>query len=130
MTEWLHRLERGLVSHRVLVRRGGDCDRWDLQAACGLLGGARLVSTVEEHGGGRQLVRVRVWPRFTWSARVAIILFACLCVVAARDDALVACTALALIAALLLIRSLRECGTAINSVRCVVEDGLQSDSHD
>jgi hypothetical protein len=86
------------------------------------------VSTVEEHGGGRQLIRVRVWPRFSWFAVTVIFLFVCLSVLAARDDALVACTALGSIAALLLIRSLRECGTAIHSVRRVVEDGLQNDS--
>jgi glycosyltransferase involved in cell wall biosynthesis len=126
-TEWLRRLEKGLQHHRVLVRRGGDCDRWDLQAVCGLLGGARLVSTVEEHGAGRQMIRVRVWPRLTGSARLLIPLFALLSLVAGLDHAFVACTVLALVSLLLLIRSLRECGTAIHSVRCVVEDRLPND---
>jgi len=126
--EWLRRLEKGLQHHRVLVRRGGDFDRWDLQALCGLLGGARLVSTVEEHGAGRQMVRVRVWPRLSWLGRVLIPLFALLSLAAGLDHALVACTALALVSLLLLIRSLLDCGTAIHSVRCVVEDWLPNDN--
>ena len=47
------------------VVRGGDTDRWDIQVRLGPLGSARLRVAVEEHGQGRQLVRYRVWPR--WS---------------------------------------------------------------
>lgn len=125
--DWLRRLERGLQQHRVLVRRGGDCDRWDLQAACGLLGGARLVSTVEEHGAGRQMLRIHAWPRLSGSARLLLPLFALLSLAAGLDGALVACTALGLISLLLLIRSLLECGRAIHSVHCTMEDWLHRD---
>jgi uncharacterized membrane protein HdeD (DUF308 family) len=86
------------------------------------------VSTVEEHGGGRQMFRVQAWPRFSWLALMLIPLFAFLAVLAGFDHAYVACAALALIAVLLLIRSLLECGTAIRSVRCAVEDGLHNDN--
>jgi hypothetical protein len=51
--------ERGIV-----IRRGGDFDEWDLQIRGGLLGSARLLMTVEEHGQGRQLVRMRLWPQY------------------------------------------------------------------
>ena len=50
------------------VVRGGDIDRWDIQVRLGPLGSARLRVAVEEHGQGRQLVRYRVWPRWSRAA--------------------------------------------------------------
>lgn len=41
---------------------GGDYDRWDIAVRGGLFGGAKLLMAVEEHGGGAQYVRARVWP--------------------------------------------------------------------
>jgi glycosyltransferase involved in cell wall biosynthesis len=65
----LERVEDELRRQSLVVSRGGPYDRWDLQAAAPF-GAARLRATVEEHGGGRQLVRFRVWPRIarTWVA--------------------------------------------------------------
>src|SRR5262249_50731671 len=37
-------------------RPGGDFDFWDFEVRGGVLSSARLLSSVEEHGGGRQLV--------------------------------------------------------------------------
>jgi GT2 family glycosyltransferase len=45
--------------------RGGDFDRWDLEMRGGMFGSARLLTTVEEHGQGRQLVRFLVRPRLS-----------------------------------------------------------------
>jgi glycosyltransferase involved in cell wall biosynthesis len=56
-------IERELLRRGVVVARGGAFDRWDLEAAAGALGAARLRVAVEEHGGGKQLFRYRVVPR-------------------------------------------------------------------
>ncbi len=61
---WLRSLERGLRSQGILVRRGGDYDRWDLEARSGGLGHVRILMVIEEHGGGRQLGRFRFQPSF------------------------------------------------------------------
>lgn len=61
--ERLRRVDAALRGHGERVRCGGPCDRWDLQVAGGALGAARLLSTVEDHGRGRQLIRVRISPR-------------------------------------------------------------------
>jgi hypothetical protein len=45
------------------VQVGTPGDRWDLQVDGGLLGAARLRTTVEEHGHGVQVIRARTWPR-------------------------------------------------------------------
>jgi glycosyltransferase involved in cell wall biosynthesis len=54
-------LEQVLRLHKAVVVRGGDYDRWDLEISVGTMGGIRLQSAIEEHGGGRQLVRLRFW---------------------------------------------------------------------
>jgi len=124
--DWLGSLEKLLLSLRVPVRRGGDCDRWDLQATCGLLGSSRLISTVEEHGQGKQMIRVRVWPRLTLFARVMIPFFACLALAAGLDRAWIACIGLATLSFLLSIRTCLECGISIFSVMQAVK-GWQKD---
>jgi len=61
----LKQLEGVLHELGAVVRHGGDFDRWDLEVRGGILGSARTLMTVEEHGGGKQLVRFRLWPRFS-----------------------------------------------------------------
>jgi GT2 family glycosyltransferase len=64
--EWrLTFLESVLREDDRRVRRGGDFDRWDLELWTGLLAGARLLATTEEHGTGRQLTRFRAWARLS-----------------------------------------------------------------
>jgi GT2 family glycosyltransferase len=63
--EWVEQLEGSLAARGGLVRSGGPFDRWDLDLRAGALGGVRLRTVVEEHGHGRQLLRVRIWPRAT-----------------------------------------------------------------
>ncbi|MFH1679052.1 MAG: glycosyltransferase, partial [Candidatus Eisenbacteria bacterium] len=50
---------RGRGAHSV---RGGEHDRWDLEVREGAFGAVRILSAIEEHGGGRQMVRFRSWP--------------------------------------------------------------------
>ena len=56
-------LSRELREAGALVRHGGDLDRWDLEVWGGALGAARSLMAVEDMAQGRQLLRVRVWPR-------------------------------------------------------------------
>jgi hypothetical protein len=62
---WLSRIETALRAHGADLRRGSAFDEWDMELRSGLLAGARLRVAVEEHGQGKQLLRVRAWPR--WS---------------------------------------------------------------
>jgi hypothetical protein len=78
--EWLSAEQRltafeaALRASGAAVARGGEYDRWDLEVRGGLLGCARLLMVVEEHGAGRQYVRMHLWP----TANPAIFLVACL----------------------------------------------------
>jgi hypothetical protein len=100
-----------------VVRSGGDWDRWDLESRGGMLGGARLRLAIEEHGAGRQLMRVRSWPHVS---RVAVTLGAFVSILAALAllsgaDAVAA--ALGLLAVILVLRLAFECGAATVTIR-------------
>ena len=85
--DWLARLERALRGEGGVVVRGGAHDRWDLEIGRGSLARARLRVLVEEHGGGRQLVRLRAWPHWlVTSTGLPLVLFG-LALAAALDRA-------------------------------------------
>jgi GT2 family glycosyltransferase len=126
--EWLGRVEAGLRSAGAAFRRGGDFDRWELQVRGGLFGAARIRMAVEEHGGGRQLARYRVWPRCSGPA---VALFAALAgqiAAAAADGAAVAATVLGIVFGALVLRLVSECGSAtasaIRAISMPCERGL------
>lgn len=68
--ELLTAVEDNLVSRKVCARRGGIYARWDLQASCSFFSGARALMAVEEHGGGRIMVKFRTWSVLSTSAYV------------------------------------------------------------
>ena len=93
---WIEALEAALRGQGTIVVRGGNYDDWELDVRGGLFAGARLKTTVEEHGGGKQLVRFRGAPRFSkWGIGIAVFL-AAVAVLAWVDGAWVAtCAAIA-----------------------------------
>lgn len=117
--EWLESIEEGVKSLRKVVLRGGDYDRWDLELRGGLLGSVRVLMAVEEHGGGKQFVRVRSWPRCTPAGIFLTLLFAGLGAAAATAQAWVACGVLNAIALVFMTRVLMECSSAMSTVAAV-----------
>jgi len=113
----LQELELAVRGARVPVVRGGPYDRWDLQARGGMLGAVRILMAIEEHGAGRQLVRVRLWPRYSPAAVVLIILAAGLSISAAIDHAIVAAALFGALAGLLALRALHETASVAAAVR-------------
>ena len=114
--EWLAALEEGLRATGLAVARGGAWDRWDLHVRGGSLGGVRVLLTSEEHGAGRQLVRLRAWPR----AMLAGLLVAGGIggtVLAASMGALIAELLFVVFTAVIALRGLADCGVATAAVR-------------
>jgi O-antigen biosynthesis protein len=110
--ERVRALRSALQSEGSAVDSGGGWDRWDLQVRGGLLGVARLRLAIEEHGAGRQLVRVRSWPH---AGRGAIALFlsaVALVVLAGLGGGGAATFVFAGLAVAVLLRVLYECGVA------------------
>ncbi len=113
----LRAIQHLIKSKGAAVSVGGDYDRWDLEVRGGLLGSARLLLAVEEHGEGKQYVLIRIWPKVSMMGLLSIGLSAALTTLAVLDGAWIAGGVLAAAAALLAVRTAQECGTATASVQ-------------
>ncbi len=140
--ERLESLEAALQAQGAVVVRGGNYDRWDLELQGGMLGAARVRMAIEEHGAGKQMVRLRSWPRCAPPGVVAALVFALLSMSAALDRASVASAILGTMALLLamrifqecavasaaLVRGLKECEARYRSAETILPEGIISDS--
>lgn len=57
--DYLLALEENLINQQMVAQRGGDYDRWDLQVGNKLFAYVRCLLTIEEHGAGKQYVKIR-----------------------------------------------------------------------
>jgi hypothetical protein len=117
----LKTIERSLRAARCFVVIGGDYDRWDFNVRGGFLGAARLLSAVEEHGGGCQTVRFRVWPTWSWLGLALLAVLTALAWGAARDQAWIACGTLGVAAGVLGWRILLESAFATAALLTSIE---------
>jgi hypothetical protein len=115
--ERLARLQEHLRRDGAVVRAGGGWDRWDLEVRGGVLGAMRLRVGVEEHGEGRQLVRLRSWPRMSAAVIALAVALVALCAGAALSGAPVATVVLATSATALLTGGVLHCTTASGIIR-------------
>ena len=99
----------------VVVMRGGDYDSWDLEVRGGLFGSVRMLMGIEEHGGGKQLVRSRLWPMVPPLGMGTTLLFVILAALAAMDQAWAASAALGAGVGLLTFLMFRDCAAATAS---------------
>ncbi len=113
---WLSLLEEQLRVHGAPLLRGGDYDRWDLEVRGGSLGRLRVLVTTEDHGGGKQLARFRVWPRAVAGGVVGGGL-ATLALLSGLDGARAASIVLGVLGALTGARAYRETAAAMAEVR-------------
>lgn len=119
--ERLQALEACLRKDRAYVFRGGDFDRWDLGVRGGILGSVRGLLAVEEHGAGRQYVRLRTWPKVSvLGLALPLALFA-LATWGIVQHAWAVGAILGGAATLLSFRVFLECGAAMGAVRRALE---------
>jgi hypothetical protein len=111
-SDWLRSFEREITAAGAVVRRGGDFDAWDLETRGGVLAGVRVTTAVEEHGAGRQLVRMRCRPTWSTPALALTVLLLALAAIAAIDGAAVAAAVLAVLGGVLGLRMLAEASSA------------------
>lgn len=124
--ERLHAYELELRQAGAAVARGGDCDRWDLEVRGGLLGTARLLMVIEEHGAGKQYVRLRLWPMAPPMTFVVACILAALGALAALNLEWTAWALLDIPAALLVGRTLYETASAMAVLKHVVSKPSES----
>jgi hypothetical protein len=114
--ERLTELCEALRASGAVVLTGGDYDRWDLEVRCGMLGSTRLLMTIEEHGEGKQMIRIRTWPVCPTRGITLMLLFATLSLLAGLDRSLTVSLLLGCIASMTAIRMLQACGTTKASI--------------
>jgi glycosyltransferase involved in cell wall biosynthesis len=117
VTERLRTVEAVIYACGASVARGGDYDHWDLEVRGGLLGAARLLAATEEHGAGRQLVRFRVWPKYSTRGLLLTVGFAALALGAGLEGAWHSAGILGLAVVVLFGRTFTECAGALATMR-------------
>jgi O-antigen biosynthesis protein len=84
-----------------------------------------MLMAIEEHGAGKQLVRFRSWPVWSFGGLLLLLLFALLSTGAALDGAWVASLLLGGVALLLALRMLEECANALMNILHVLKQREQ-----
>ncbi|MGI8430325.1 MAG: glycosyltransferase [Solirubrobacteraceae bacterium] len=112
-TDWLRSFEQGITRSGAVVRRGGDFDSWDIETRGGTLAGVRITTAVEEHGSGRQLVRMRCRPSWSTGAVVMTLLLVALSAAAALDGSAPVAIIIALAGIGLGLRTVSEASSAL-----------------
>jgi hypothetical protein len=128
--ERVRRLDKALRRIGGVVFSGGDYERWDLYVRGGMLGSMRLRVAVEEHGAGRQFVRIRSWPRFSRIGAAVALGFSLLAAGAAVDGIWAAAAALAGAALLILVSTIQDCATAAGVLRIALAEETEHASRE
>jgi hypothetical protein len=76
-----------------------------------MLGATRIFMTIEEHGAGRQLVRIRCRPKCSARGLVLVLLFASISACAAYGHSHIVSVILGGVALLIAVGMLQECAT-------------------
>lgn len=108
-------MDNKLRKQSIPIRHGGDFDAWDIEIRGGLFGAVRVLMVIEEHGGGKQLLRFRSWARIAPPSVVVFLFFALLSTVAVFDRASIAAAILGLTTLLLGVGALQDCAIATAS---------------
>jgi len=126
----LSTVESALEKRGCAFARGGEYDRWDLEVRGGLLGGARLIAVAEEHQGGAQMVRFRVWPSY-WTGLIGWMCAILIIAAALTHRTTYEWAIFAAAAGLILIRAVYECSAAMGAiVKCLPIEGKAGDVPD
>jgi GT2 family glycosyltransferase len=114
--ERLGATEAALLAQHAIVLRGDAFARWDIEVRGGTFGAARLLMAVEDHGGGAQYVRVRIWPRCRRAALLPAVVFLSLSLAAAFNGAEAAALVFTGIEALIVVWVVRQAGCAMGAL--------------
>ncbi len=112
----LTEIEAYLKTEGLCVQRGGDFDRWDLSLRSGVFGSIRLRMAIEEHGSGKQLVRLRTWPVFPQLYLVIICVLAVLGLFDLFAKGWPGAIPMLILAALMMLRGSMDAGGALSMI--------------
>lgn len=114
--ERLSQFETRLRESGAVVQRGGEFDRWDLEVRGGMLGAARMLTTIEEHGAKRQLLRAHLKPRVSPQGLLIALFIAVIAGLAVWNHAWLPAFVMSAGVWLLVARIVLESGAAMSSM--------------
>jgi hypothetical protein len=114
--DWLEDIEHNLIDLKARFKRGGDFDRWDVQVTNSLFSISRGLMTIEEHGGGKQLLRFKVWSRASKAVAGAIIILLIIATFAAFDKAWIMAFFLTMVAVVFAIEYILDAANNMNDL--------------
>ena len=106
--DWLHLIETNLIKSKTKVRRGGEFDRYDLETNVGMFAFCRGLLVIEEHGAGKQLVRLKCRTRYSYFGLIPFIIVTALTLFAAFDGSFFAAAVLGVCLLLMGVVLLRD----------------------
>ncbi len=112
--DWLINIEETIIKYKTRVKRGGDFDKWDMQTRNGITSVSRAMFTFEEHGAGKQLLRMKTWTKPSKTFIFAFSFFAALAIFASLDKAFIVSSTLAVFSLLIFIEYLLDTSIAID----------------
>lgn len=124
----LAEFEQQLLKAATKPKRGGDFDRYDLEVRGGVFGCVRMLTAIEEHGDGKQLIRLRAWPVFGLASVLAI-LMAAASIAAMVSLAIVPAILLGIVAGFMLVRLLGDWSAAMAAYRELLPGTSQNGIH-
>jgi O-antigen biosynthesis protein len=117
ITERLSAVEKTLQSAGSIAQRNSDFDEgWDLQVRGGIFGNTRLLVLTEEHGQGKQVIRVRTFAKGTFLVYASVAILALLSLLAFRDGAILAAITIGFGAVLVVTQAVLEAGYSTGAV--------------
>ena len=127
---WLLAIEKNLISFRSRIKRGGDFDDWDIQVNNGLLAKSRGLLTIEEHGGGKQYLRMKCKIKVTPLALLLGCSLAALSLLAAWYQHYLVSGILGFMWSVVLFRIIYEADSAINSLFIAFMEPTRTTEHE
>jgi glycosyltransferase involved in cell wall biosynthesis len=114
--DWLRSIEVNLIESKTKVRCGGEFDRYDLETNVGMFAFCRGLLLTEEHGAGKQLVRLRCRTRYSMFGMIPFIILAALALFALFDNLLIAAVIIGAFSLLIGVAMLRDAAWATRNL--------------
>jgi glycosyltransferase involved in cell wall biosynthesis len=120
--EYLTAIEENLIQQKMITKRGGDFDRWDLQTGNKLFTIVRCLLAVEEHGAEKQYVKVQGKISYRFFSIASTVTMGMLTGIALYQKQWLAGGIFCLFALLIMMKSLIENVNVLNSLQLAVDN--------
>jgi len=125
--EWLMEIEQNLMANKTRVRRGKEFDTWDLQVRSGLFSEGHGLLAIEEHGGGKQLLRFRCKTYYSFAGYLLSGTLCALSVIAAVSGEVIVAATFWIMFSITVYRYVIETAGCLNSLFTAFYKLKQSD---